>query len=298
MNIEGELFSLAYAEPASMAVDPIEKKPLYHFMPGTLSFSLGTLGCNMRCRHCQNYDISFTDFDNSEARSTTHLPVDQVVPVIKNGACDGISFTYNEPTIWIEYMLDVFEKVKAAGLYTSVVTNAYINKEPLADLLRLTDAYRVDLKFMSREGAMALSNVPNPEAVLRSIIQAKEAEVHVEIVTNVVSGINDSTDELETMAKWIAENSGVETPWHITRSFPRPGWSVPATPVSVLIKAMEIAKEAGLLYVYPGNVAGLDANTYCPECGAVAVSRTGYATQIHAKLPYCSKCGYKMNFTV
>lgn len=303
VNASGTLYSAVYAEVASVALDPIEKKPLYHFHPGSSTLSFGTLGCNMRCKHCQNWNISYArilddDRDGEGIRDTQNIPPKSVMGMLKESGADGVSFTYNEPTIWIEYILDVFELVKAAGKYTSVVTNGYINKAPLADLLKLTDAYRVDLKFMRARSAMVLAKVTEYTAILDRVAQAKSAGVHVELVTNIVTGVNDSTEELGDMAAWIEANAGCETPWHVTKSFPKHNWHAPPTSTETLRKAIEIGTDAGLKHVYPGNVYGFDADTKCPECGTVAINRSGYSTVVAKGLPVCDECGYRLNIVV
>jgi pyruvate formate lyase activating enzyme len=298
VNSSGALYSAVYAQASAIAVDPIEKKPLYHFHPGTTSLSFGTLGCNMRCRHCQNYDISYAYILGARHRDTTFVAPDSVVPMMERAGALSVSFTYNEPTIWIEYMLDVFELVMNANRFTVVVTNGFINREPLADLLKVTDAYRVDLKFMSKRSALLLADVPDHTVILRRIMQAKEAGVHLEIVTNIVTGVNDSASELAEMARWIAGNPGIETPWHLTKSFPKPQWLTPATSTRKLLEAVAIARSAGLCYVYPGNVTEMDANTHCPHCDEVVVKRDGYQVEAVRTFPYCGRCKRKMNFVV
>jgi pyruvate formate lyase activating enzyme len=298
VNAGGTLYSAIYAEVASVALDPIEKKPLYHFHPGSSTLSFGTLSCNMRCRHCQNWNISYARILEGDLRETQTIHPKSAVVMLKECGADGVSFTYNEPTIWIEYILDVFGFVRATGKYTSIVTNGYISAVPLADLLKLTDAYRVDLKFMRTESAMTLAQVPDHTVILDRIVQAKKAGVHIELVTNVVTTVNDSTDELTAMAKWIAGETGVETPWHITKSFPKPHWDAPPTPTDTIRKAIEIGKSAGLKHIYPGNVYGFDADTKCPKCGHVAIDRSGYSVVLAKGLPICSECGYRMNIVV
>lgn len=294
-NDGGELVSLIYGRAAAVAVDPIEKKPLYHFHPGTSTLSLGTFGCNMHCKHCQNCEISYAHFKDDLLRTLRDVDPESIVQLTENSGCGGVSFTYNEPTIWIEFILDVFERVKAAGFYTCIVTNGYINPPPLSDLLKLTDAYRADLKFMRKQGALKLAGVSNPEAVLAGIAQASASAAHVEIVTNIVPGINDSRPELCEMAKWLFENCGAETPWHLTRYFPSADWDAPATPVSKLREAIEIAHSVGMKHVYAGNTSEIQANTECPVCGEIVIDRSSYSVRILSPLPVCRKCGYRLN---
>ncbi len=297
-NKGGSLYALNYGLASAVAIDPIEKKPLYHFHPGTATLSLGTLGCNMRCDHCQNCDISFADFKSDALRELRKLGPPDIVLMAKSKKCGGVSFTYNEPTIWIEFVLDTFRVAKRAGLYTCVITNGYIHNAPLADLLDLTDAYRVDLKFMGRRPARTLAGVNNPETILGAIKQAAQSKAHLEIVTNLVPGINDSPEDLAKMAAFISENCGTETPWHLTRYFPAAGFDAPPTPIATIERALEIARINGLKNVYAGNVKGFGGDTFCPKCAALAVRRSGYTTKIIAPLPLCGNCGYRMNFVV
>ena len=294
MNSGGRLYAAAYGRPASVAVDPIEKKPLYHFHPGTRTLSLGTIGCNMRCRHCQNCDLSYSKHEKDLLRQTSEMPLDEVIETAKASAASGISFTYNEPTIWFEFVLDCFREAKKEGLYTALVTNAYINPDPLSELLEFTDSYRADLKFIERRTAKAIADIENPGVMLDRIIQAKTGGAHVEIVTNLVPGYNDSQAELKKMAGWITDNLGVETPWHVTRSFPQKHWHVPPTSLDKMREAIHIGHSAGLFHVYPGNVTGFDADTRCPECGEVKIVRSRYRVSVQAGLPHCSRCGRRI----
>ena len=252
----------------------------------------------MRCKHCQNCDISFAHFRDGAFRTLTDVSPESIVNLAKQSGAAGVSFTYNEPTIWIEFILDAFAAIKAAGLYTCIVTNAYIHEEPLAELLKLTDAYRADLKFMETSGARELAGAANPETVLKAIAQASQSSAHLEIVTNVVPGINDSAVEIKKMSAWIFENCGAETPWHITRCFPMPGWKAPATPLAKLREAIGIAIDAGLKHVYAGNTADIVTHTMCPSCGARVIDRSYGFSAISPSPPACLKCGYRLNIAV
>ncbi|MEP0815182.1 MAG: AmmeMemoRadiSam system radical SAM enzyme [bacterium] len=295
LNLEGALFTTVYARPAAVAVDPIEKKPLYHFHPGSKTLSVGTIGCNLKCVHCQNCDISYARYEADVLARTSRISAAELIALIASTGSRGIAFTYNEPTIWVEYVLDVFAAAKEAGYYTALVTNAYIEDKPLSDLLKVTDAYRADLKFLNPESARKIAGFADTKIILKRIEKAVRAGAHVEVVTNIIPGYNDSPGELGQMAKWIFAECGRETPWHLTRSFPQENWRVPPTPMETLRKAIQIGRDAGLSHVYPGNVVGMDSDTLCPNCGAIVIERDGYSARARSRLPYCGQCGYRLN---
>ena len=253
-NQEGKLYSLIYGRVSSVAVDPIEKKPLYHFHPNSKVFSLGTFGCNLRCGHCQNWQIAHvTTIPEAEYLS----PERAIEMAIESGSA-GIAWTYNEPTIWFEYTLDCAKLAKAAGLYTVYVTNGYINPEPLEMILPYLDAYRLDLKGFNKEFYFKLAKIRDFSPVLAAGILAKKKwGKHVEIITLVIPTMNDDEKQLNDLAAWIAANLGPETPWHVNRFSPYLEFShLPATPLETLERARAIGQKAGLKYVYIGNVPG------------------------------------------
>ncbi len=255
-NIDGTLYSIIYGIISSMANDPIEKKPLYHFHPGTKVFSVGTYGCNMKCGHCQNYQISRSKIEEAD-KNILITPKDLVDLAIKNKS-DGIAWTYNEPTIWYEYSYDGAKLAKQKGLYTVWVTNGYINIEPLREIAPFLDAYRVDIKGFTDDFYKKVAKINSFKPILESTIYAKKnLKLHVECVTNIIPTLNDDDEQLKNIAKFIKNELGEETPWHVTRFYPCLEFShLPITPVETLEKAREIGIKSGLKHVYVGNVPG------------------------------------------
>ncbi len=304
-NIGGKLYSLVYEKVSSAAVDPIEKKPLFHFKPATLVFSIGTLGCNMHCGHCQNWNISHVVlaespkdaklYQVSVENPTEYLSPEQAVELAIKYDCDSIAWTYNEPTIWFEYTLDTAKLAKAKGLRTIYVTNGYINLEPLDMIGPYLDAYRVDIKAFNKEAYKKLSKIPDFQPVLEAIIRAKTKwNMHIEVVTNIIPTLNDDETQLNGIAKWIKENLGENTPWHVTRFTPYLEFEkIMPTPIETLEKAYRIGIENGLNYVYLGNVPMHELeNTYCPNCKALLIERQMYDVVTFniedGKCVYCS----------
>ncbi len=277
-NINGELYSLTYAKVSSIRVSPIEVKPLFHFYPGSKWLSLGSLGCNFLCPGCQNWEISHADIDK-EITFTEYISPEKAVQLAIKNNCKGISWTYNEPTLSLEYTLDIAQLAKEQGLLTNYVTNGYITPEAMNLLGPSLDAYRVDLKGFSARTYKRIANISNFEGILKIIKMAKyKWNMHIEIITNLTPGYNDNEEELHTMAQWIADQMGTETPWHITRFVPHFKLShCDYTPIPALEQARQIGMDKGLKYVYLGNVPGHSAeNTYCPQCGKLLIERRNY----------------------
>jgi pyruvate formate lyase activating enzyme len=300
-NINGILYNLNYALASSVAVDPIEKKPLYHFYPGTKVFSLGSWGCNFHCEGCQNWQISCTDVKSSGEGSREILPAEAVELALKN-KCQGIAWTYNEPTMWFEYTLDSAKLAKKRNLYTVYVTNGYTSLEALDAIGPYLDAWRVDIKGFNKDAYQKIAKVVNWEGILETAEQAKHKwKMHVEIVTNLVPSINTDDEQLTRIAKWIKDKLGELTPWHITRFYPQyKVTDLSATPISVIERGMKIGKNAGLKFVYIGNVHGHDGeNTVCYKCGSLVVERIGYTTTVlNLTGSKCSVCGSELNFRI
>ncbi len=293
-NEGGSLIALTYGRVSSVAVDPIEKKPVFHYRPGTLVFSVGSVGCTMRCGHCQNWQISRASCDGDLLRDLS--PADVVAGALREG-CEGIAFTYNEPVIQAEYVRDTSRLAHESGLFTIMVTNGYITTEGLDYLAGAIDVWRVDVKGMTDEAYRTLCRVPSVGPILRAAERAKHVHgMHVEVVTNVVPTINDDEAQLTALAAWIAQELGPETPWHITRFFPYLDFShLEPTPLSTLRRAREIGHGAGLLHVYLGNVSEPGGeDTVCPGCGATLVRREGFRV-VGAGMPEgaCPTCGRK-----
>jgi pyruvate formate lyase activating enzyme len=271
-NEGGALYSLIYGEVSSISINPIEKKPVFHFYPGSKWLSIGSLGCNFRCPGCQNWDIAH--WKHGEMR-TEYVSPDKLVAQAKDTGCIGISWTFNEPAIWFEYTLDAAKLAKEHGLYTNYVTNGFITDEALDMIAPFLDVYRVDIKAFDEKTYMRTGHIKQFRGILDVAEKAKEYGMHVEIVTNVTPGFNDNETELHGIASWIKNSLGPETPWHITRFYPHLELShLSPTPIPVLEKAWEIGKEEGLWYVYLGNVPGHRLeNTYCHKCDELLIER-------------------------
>jgi pyruvate formate lyase activating enzyme len=293
--VDGRLRALTYGLVSSVALDPIEKKPVFHFCPGSKVMSFGSVGCTMKCGHCQNWQISRPRGDDGSVGLQDVSPEEAVRLSVGAGA-ELIAFTYNEPVIWLEWVLDVGRLAHAAGLFVVMVTNGYVTQAGLDAFAEVTDVWRVDIKAFTAEPFQRLCKVRHPEAVREQAMRAKRVHgIHVECVTNVVPTINDSDEELRAIARWIARDLGADTPWHVTRFMPYLEFAeLPATPIETLLRAREIGAEEGLRYVYLGNVdvAGGE-DTVCPACGTVVIRRTGYETRIEALSTddRCSHCG-------
>lgn len=273
-NREGKLYSLVYARPVSIHIDPIEKKPLFHFLPATTSFSIATAGCNLKCKFCQNWQIS--QALPEELRYTCIEP-QELVEKLKESGAKSIAYTYTEPTIFYEYVFETAKLVRKAGLANVMHSNGYINEKPLRELCPYLDAANIDLKGFTDEYYQQMSQ-GTLEPVLRSLKVLKEEGVHLEITNLVLPGYNDSEDEIIRMCLWIKENLGADTPVHFSRFSPMYKLThLAPTAVETLERARKIALDCGLKYVFIGNVAGHPAeSTYCPGCGRVLIERRGY----------------------
>ena len=277
-NRGGTLYATTYGLVSAEAVDPIEKKPLYHYLPGTLSYSLGSIGCNFRCEHCQNWHIS--QADREHARLISLAPEEGVARAMARG-CASISWTYNEPTIWHEYPLDMGTLARKEMLGTCYVTNGYITEEALKELSPMLAAYRVDLKAFTDEFYKKVCKARH-QPVLDSATVAKELGMHIETVTLVIPGLNDSMEELEGLIRWVIDNLGPGTPMHFSAFHPDYKMTDRgATSAALLDKICTRAKELGLRFPYAGNVAhSRFENTTCPACGALLVERRGFASRV------------------
>jgi pyruvate formate lyase activating enzyme len=296
-NHGGKLYAMTYGEVCSIAVDPIEKKPVYHYFPGTKALSLGSVGCTMRCEHCQNWQISRSrpGEEDGVADNLNYVDPQTVIDVAERYGCLGVAFTYNEPVIWIEYVYDVARLCQEAGLYTVMVTNGFITEEGLDLIGRHIDVWRVDVKGFSDETMKGLCKVPSVKPVLDMAERAKRHwQMHVEVVTNVIPTINDDEEQIRGIARWIRERLGPETPWHVTRFFPYLELShLPPTPPETLRRAREIGREAGLRYVFLGNLTEEGGeDTTCPSCGRLVVERDGFSViKQDLREGCCAACG-------
>ena len=277
-HYNAELEALTYGKIVSWACDPIEKKPLYHFYPGHKTFSIGGVGCNLRCRHCQNWQISCAEAKQTLDSLRDLSPEAAVRSALDNG-CQSLVWTYNEPSIWFEYIRDTAPLAQAAGLKTVLVTAGMICSEPLAELLPDIDAYRLDVKGFSGDFYRWLTGVDCLEQVLDNGVTAFKAGCHVEIVTNLIPGHNDDEQQLRSLARWIALELSPRTAWHLTAYYPNHQLDVAATGLASLERGLEIAREEGLRHVYIGNVPGHPSqHSYCAACEKIVIRRAGFGT--------------------
>lgn len=293
-NHSGVLYSLVYGKIVAEHIDPVEKKPLFHFMPGSTTYSIATSGCNFHCRHCQNYTISQVT-DKNPIHGYDRSP-HEIVAAAKANKCSSISYTYTEPTIFYEFAYDTAYLAKESGLANIFVTNGYITKEALAKIAPFLDAANIDLKGFSEEFYRNIVRARLAE-VLDSMIEYRKQGIWLEITTLVIPGLNDSDSDLNGIASFIVEHLGKETPWHVSQFHPTYKLdAVPRTPVSTLRRAREIGLAAGLQYVYEGNVPGEGGeNSWCPSCSALLIERYGYRIISNSIVNgACSKCGQKI----
>jgi pyruvate formate lyase activating enzyme len=298
-NRGGSVYSLTYGKVTSAAVDPIEKKPLFHFHPGTMVFSIGGAGCNLRCAHCQNWQISRARPNEPGLDGLQDLSPAQAVEAAVASGCAGIAWTYNEPTIWLEYTIDTARLCREAGLYTAYVTNGYATEEAVDAIGPLLGAYRVDVKGFSDDFYMKLTGIKDWRTILAAAERAKNKHgCHVEIVTNIIPTMNDDESQLAGIAGWIRDALGPVTPWHVTRFVPYLDLAhLESTPIKTLEKARDIGLAAGLKFVYTGNAPGHPGeNTYCPKCGKIVIERSGYVARKRIeKDGACPDCGEKQS---
>ncbi|MCL5985140.1 MAG: AmmeMemoRadiSam system radical SAM enzyme [Actinobacteria bacterium] len=297
-NIDGKFYTLIYSLCSSIAADPIEKKPVFHFCPGSIVLSLGTLGCNLRCKHCQNWQIAHADA-LKDGKNLEVLEPLQLIELARKTSSKGVAWTYNEPTIWLEYILEGAKLCKENGLYTVAVTNGYITEKALDLIGPYLDVFRVDIKGFTSEAYFKIAKVKDFTHILIATKRAKfKWNCHVEVVTNVIPTINDDAEQLRGIATWIVNELGPETPWHVTRFMPYLEFShLPPTPLDKIVEARDIGLASGLKFVYVGNVPGNEGeNTICPNCGQVAVRRRGfYVSSYKVKSGKCANCGEDLN---
>ena len=266
-NDENKLKTLNYGMVSSIAIDPVEKKPLYHWFPGERILSLGTVGCNLDCPFCQNWPIARW----SETVNLEGITPQDVVHLAKNNSLNAVAFTYNEPFVWYEFVLTTSKMLKAENIYTVLVTNGYINEAPLKELLPYINAMNIDLKGFSEDVYLLLHGSLEP--VKHTIKMTVERGIHVEITHLLVPGINDTEEQFIQMVDWLTGISK-NIPFHLSRYFPNYKWTAPPTPLQKMREYADIAKKK-LNFVYLGNT--LEGNdTYCPNCGALVIKRVGY----------------------
>lgn len=290
-NRDGVLYSLVYGRAVAEHVDPIEKKPLFHVLPGSRSYSVATVGCNFRCLHCQNYSLSQPEPSRVETSGSFLAPETIVERALASG-CSSISYTYTEPTIFFEYAYETAVLARAAGLKNIFVTNGYITNEALAAIAPYLDAANIDLKGFSQSFYRDVVGA-SLEGVLECIREYRRLGIWLEITTLVIPHRNDSEEELRGIADFIAKEIGVHTPWHVTQFYPTFRLTnEPRTPLSTLRNARRIGQQAGLRYVYEGNVPGEGGeNSTCPACGGLLIKRYGFLIEKnlleHGRCPGC-----------
>ena len=290
-NRDGRLVLTTHGRAVSTAVDPIEKKPLFHVAPGASVLSVATKGCNLRCDFCQNYRIAI---EHEGVREVERTP-ERLAARVARDDVDGLAYTYTEPTIFMEYALDTMEAAPDDALQV-FVTNGYTSEETIETLAPHLDAVNVDIKG-DREFYREHSGVPNPEPIFESVEQYAERGVHVEVTNLLIPGENDDEATIRERMRWLAEDVGRDVPVHFSRFHPAYKLQdLPPTPVETLERAMEIAREEGLQYVYCGNVPGHESeSTYCPDCGRLVVRRNGYAVEgIDLDDGACPDCGHEI----
>jgi pyruvate formate lyase activating enzyme len=288
-NRGGTYYTLVHSRVCAAHVDPVEKKPLFHFAPGTLAFSIATAGCNVNCKMCQNWEISQA---RPEQVNNTYMPPQEVAAMARQAHCASIAYTYSEPVVFFEYVRDVAGAGRAAGVKSVVITGGYIQDEPLKQLCRQVDAIKVDLKAFSEKFYKEVVN-GELKPVLRTLATLRREGVWNEIVYLAIPGLNDSDQEFRALARWVKTELGTTVPLHFTRFHPQYLLkNLPPTPVETLERAKRIADAEGLQFVYIGNVPGHPAeNTYCPKCRRVVVERAGFTVRaVRLRQGKCQFC--------
>jgi len=289
-NRDGKYYSLVYGNPCAIHPDPIEKKPFFHVLPGTISYSLATVGCNFQCKFCQNWEISQAFPEDVYSHD---VPPELMVKRAKEIGARSIAYTYVEPTIFYEYMIDTCHLTKKAGLLNVTHSNGFINPEPLKNLCKVLDAANIDLKGFTENFYRELCS-GELAPVLETLKTLKKEKVHLEITNLIIPTKNDETSVLKEMCLWVKKELGADTPIHFSRFHPRYKLqTLPPTPVLTLEKAREVALSVGLEYVYVGNIPGHAAeNTFCPKCKKMIIQRTAYMVgEINLKDGKCRYCG-------
>ena len=293
VNYNGKLYSIAYGNPCAVHIDPIEKKPLFHFLPSRKAYSIAAAGCNLRCLNCQNWQIS--QFSPRETENYDLMPARVVEECLRNN-CETIAYTYSEPSTFYEYTYDTALIAREKGVKNIFKSSGYINEEPLRKLCRVIDAANIDLKSFDKEVYVKL-NGAGLDPVLRTLKIFKEEGVWLEITNLVIPTWTDDLGMIRRMCEWLKENGLADNPLHFTRFTPLYKLNqLPSTPVATLEKAREIAMKAGIRYVYIGNVPGHSAeSTYCHKCGRKLVDRRGYAIiENNVAAAKCKFCGEKI----
>jgi len=289
-----KVYSIAYGNPCSVHIDPIEKKPLFHYLPSAESFSIASAGCTLACLNCQNWEIS--QVSPKTTKNIELFPAQVVQEAVSNG-CKTIAYTYSEPLSFYEYTFDTAKLARARGIKNLLISNGYINEKPIRELARYIDAANINLKSF-REEIYAKLNGGSLEPILRTLKVLKDEGVWLEITNLIVPGWTDKMDMIKEMCEWLVANGFADNPLHFSRFFPLYKLtSIPYTPLSTLEQAYNIARKAGINYVYIGNVPGTDyENTYCPKCRKMIVERRGFTVASNQiKNGNCGYCGTRIN---
>jgi pyruvate formate lyase activating enzyme len=291
-NVQGKLMALTYGMVSSMHVDPMEKKPFYHFKPGQTVLSLGSVGCNLGCLHCQNYSISQAAPDSPLLQ---RLDAAQVPDMVRRAGCGGVSWTYNEPTIWFEFASDASKLCKREGLFTNFVSNGYIQEGPLRDLQGVVDAINIDVKGFTDDFYRKVCKA-TLQPVLDAVMVAHEIGMHVELTYLIIPSKNDGEGQIAAFSEWVADLDD-EMPVHFSRFHPDyKMMDVPPTPAKTMDRAYQVAKGSGLKFVYLDNLRSDAENTICPDCGSLVIRRSWYDVE---KVNYhngrCGKCGRELH---
>jgi pyruvate formate lyase activating enzyme len=288
-NVDGELKLLAHSHPIAVHVDPIEKKPLFHFLPGSSILSIGTAGCNLGCKFCQNWDMSKARFDHENAYD---FSPEYIVQMARSHKCPGIAYTYNEPTIFGEYVVDIAREARKYGIKNVMVTNGYITPEAIADIYPFIDAANIDLKAIE-PGFYRKLTLSELQPVLEAIKIIHKMGVWIELTNLIIPTMNDSPGEIRSLVSWILDNLGSDVPLHFTAFHPDFKMKhLPKTPYNTIYKARMTALKLGINYVYEGNVLSeKGGNTYCPSCGSLLISRVWHTVISNNLTKNICKCG-------
>jgi pyruvate formate lyase activating enzyme len=293
INIDGVLRTVVYGYPCSINIDPVEKKPLYHFLPGTPILSIATVGCNLHCENCQNWEISQANPEDSNI-SAYSCPPDKLVELTRRYKCPSLAYTYTDPIVYYEYTYDSAKLAQSSGIRNVLVTAGYINEQPWKKLLEHVDAANIDLKAITEDFYRRICSA-TLQPVQNALILAKASGILVEVTNLIIPTLNDKPEEIHQLARWIKSNLGRETPLHFSGFYPRYKMRhLPPTSLKTLEKARQIAMSEGLDYVYVGNLSSKEgSNTYCPGCKKLLIERSGF-TILKNRLrngccPDCSK---------
>ncbi len=300
-NKQGELYALNYENCVALSSDPVEKKPLFHFLPGTSTLSMATVGCNFRCDNCQNWHISQGPKINKGSVPGQKITSLEIVEKALEKDVPSLSYTYTEPTIFLEYALDTMKLAHERGLKNIWVTNGFLSKESFDLVAPFLDAVNVDLKSFDNDFYVDHCGA-RLQPVLETLKRIKTADIWLEVTTLVIPTLSDDLEMLSQIARFINQKLGSETPWHLSRFSGVISWklkNLPDTSVQTLKKAHEIGKSQGLKYVYTGNLPGMETeDTFCPRCGEKIIDRSGYRVQRKDKSGKCAQCGQKIKIII